>query len=240
MVATTGYGQVRAAKVALATNIFPNLVKRARLYVVPVWDYVLMTEPLTAAQLDDIGWRGRQGIGDSANQFHYYRLSADNRILWGGYDAIYNFGNGMERRHEHRPETYTKLAGSLLRHVPAARRHSVQPCLGWCHRHVDPILRLLGAGLRRKGRLCHGLHRPRRGRDPFRGPGDARPARRGSEPSGPTCSSSGASRHRSRPSPFGTPGSNSRGGRSTGQTEVDGRRNVWLRSLDRLGLGFDS
>ena len=36
--------------------------------------------------------RHRQGIGDSANQFHYYRLTADNRILWGGYDAIYHFG----------------------------------------------------------------------------------------------------------------------------------------------------
>jgi glycine/D-amino acid oxidase-like deaminating enzyme len=47
MVATTGYGQVVAPKVALATNIFPNLVKRARAYVIPVWDYVLMTEPLS-------------------------------------------------------------------------------------------------------------------------------------------------------------------------------------------------
>ena len=48
MVATTPLRKHRAAKVALATNIFPNLVKRARLYVVPVWDYVLMTEPLGA------------------------------------------------------------------------------------------------------------------------------------------------------------------------------------------------
>ena len=98
MVAATGYGQVRAPKVALATNIFPNLVRRARSYVIPVWDYVLMTEPLSAEQLGSIGWQNRQGIGDGGNQFHYYRLSADNRILWGGYDAIYHYGNGLERR----------------------------------------------------------------------------------------------------------------------------------------------
>ena len=39
-----------------------------------------------------IGWRNRQGVGDTANQFHYYRLTADNRILWGGYDAVYYNG----------------------------------------------------------------------------------------------------------------------------------------------------
>ena len=88
MVASTGYGQVQAPKVALATNIFPSLVRRARSYVIPVWDYVLMTEPLSSEQMDAIGWQGRQGIGDGGIQFHYYRLSSDNRILCGGYEAI--------------------------------------------------------------------------------------------------------------------------------------------------------
>ena len=81
-------GVVCAKKVALGTNAFPSLVRRLRPYIVPVYDYVLVTEPLTAAQLAEIGWRNRQGIGDVGNQFHYYRLTEDNRILWGGYDAI--------------------------------------------------------------------------------------------------------------------------------------------------------
>ena len=34
-------------------------------YIVPVYDYALMTEPLTAAQLAAIGWPNRQGVGDS-------------------------------------------------------------------------------------------------------------------------------------------------------------------------------
>src|SRR5580704_1469823 len=88
-------GVVRAVQVALATSAFPALVRRLRPFVVPVYDYVLMTEPLSAAQRAGIGWRNRQGIGDSGNQFHYYRLTADDRILWGGYDAIYHFGRGI-------------------------------------------------------------------------------------------------------------------------------------------------
>ena len=76
----------------LATNVFPSLLKRNRFSTVPVYDYVLATEPLTDAQLDRIGWQHRQGVSDAANQFHYYRVSMDNRIVWGGYDAVYHFG----------------------------------------------------------------------------------------------------------------------------------------------------
>jgi glycine/D-amino acid oxidase-like deaminating enzyme len=74
-------GRVVANRVALATNVFPSLLKRNRLMTVPVYDYVLMTEPLSDDQLDEIGWGDRQGISDLANQFHYYRLSRDNRRL---------------------------------------------------------------------------------------------------------------------------------------------------------------
>ena len=67
-------------------------------YLVPVYDYVLMTEPLSAAQLASIGWQDRQGWATAANQFHYYRLTRDNRILWGGYDAVYYYGSRIVGR----------------------------------------------------------------------------------------------------------------------------------------------
>jgi glycine/D-amino acid oxidase-like deaminating enzyme len=87
-------GLVRARRVALATSVYkPPLLRRMRSYVVPVWDYALVTEPLTPEQQATIGWRNRQGVGDLANRFHYYRLTADDRILWGGFDAIYRYGN---------------------------------------------------------------------------------------------------------------------------------------------------
>lgn len=110
MAVRTPYGSIRARRVALGTNIFPNLVKRVRSYTVPVYDYALMTEPLSTDQLASIGWKNRQGLGDSANQFHYFRLSADNRILWGGYDAIYPYGGRVRAEYDDRPETYAKLA----------------------------------------------------------------------------------------------------------------------------------
>ena len=110
--------RVRAGRVALATNAFPSLLARTRLLTVPVYDYVLMTEPLTADQKAAIGWDHRQGVGDSANQFHYYRLSADDRILWGGYDAVYHYGGRVRERYEERPSSYRRLAEHFLTTFP--------------------------------------------------------------------------------------------------------------------------
>ena len=51
-------------------------------------------------------WQNRQGIGDSGNQFHYYRLTDDNCIIWGGYDAIYHFAGRIDSALDQRPATY--------------------------------------------------------------------------------------------------------------------------------------
>ncbi len=114
----TAHGALRARHVLLATNAFPPLVRAIRHRIVPVYDYVLVTEPLSPAQRAAIGWAGREGVSDSANQFHYYRLTRDGRILWGGYDAIYHFGNGMGRHLEQRHATYAVLAENFARTFP--------------------------------------------------------------------------------------------------------------------------
>ncbi|BCW45010.1 FAD-dependent oxidoreductase [Arthrobacter sp. StoSoilB5] len=113
---------VRASKVALATNVFQPLLKRARPFTVPVYDYALMTEPLTEEQMDAVGWRNRQGVTDLNNRFHYYRITRDlegrNRILFGGYDAIYNFGGRMKPEYEQNAETSRKLAAHFFATFP--------------------------------------------------------------------------------------------------------------------------
>ena len=114
----TSSGRVDAARAVLATNVFPSLLARNRLMTVPVYDYVLMTEPLTAEQLASIGWRDRQGIGDMANQFHYYRITKDDRILFGGYDAVYHYGRKVRPEYENRPQTWRALASHFFTTFP--------------------------------------------------------------------------------------------------------------------------
>ena len=53
----TQYGEVESKRVALATNAFPPLLKRLSLYMVPVYDYVLMTEPLSNRSASQLAGR---------------------------------------------------------------------------------------------------------------------------------------------------------------------------------------
>jgi glycine/D-amino acid oxidase-like deaminating enzyme len=114
----TPLGHVRAGRVALGTNAFPPLIRRTKLYVVPVYDYCMATEPLNAQQMEAIGWGRRQGLSDTNNQFHYYRLTADNRIVWGGYDAVYYFNSAFGPEHEHRFDTWAKLSTNFFNTFP--------------------------------------------------------------------------------------------------------------------------
>ncbi|WP_221934863.1 NAD(P)/FAD-dependent oxidoreductase [Georgenia yuyongxinii] len=111
-------GTVTAQRVALATNAFPSLLRRTRWHTVPVYDYAIVTEPLTPEQLDAIGWRHRQGLADLNNRFHYYRLTADNRILFGGYDAIYHYGRALRPGHDQNEETFSRLVAHLYATFP--------------------------------------------------------------------------------------------------------------------------
>ncbi|MFJ6417963.1 NAD(P)/FAD-dependent oxidoreductase [Paeniglutamicibacter sp. NPDC091659] len=114
----TGAGTVNAKKVALATNVFPSLLKRHRLHTIPVYDYALMTEPLTEAQREAIGWHNNTGLTDMNNRFHYSRPTVDEnggwRILFGGYDAVYHYGRTVKPEYDNNPETFRKLAAHFV------------------------------------------------------------------------------------------------------------------------------
>ncbi|WP_145942517.1 NAD(P)/FAD-dependent oxidoreductase [Corynebacterium glyciniphilum] len=118
MIVDTDQGSVTAHRIALATNVFPTLLKKTTFHTVPVYDYALMTEPLTDAQMDAIGWRHREGLDDVTNRFHYFRLTADNRILWGGWDAVYHFGKRVLPKYDQRPETFETLARQFYEMFP--------------------------------------------------------------------------------------------------------------------------
>jgi glycine/D-amino acid oxidase-like deaminating enzyme len=117
-VQVAGGGVVTADHVLVGTSAYSSWLRRLVPVFVPVYDYVLMTEPLSDAQRSAIGWAGREGLGDAGNQFHYARWSADNRILWGGYDAIYHPGNRVGPGYDLRPATFHALEEHFLDYFP--------------------------------------------------------------------------------------------------------------------------
>ncbi|MFJ8142180.1 NAD(P)/FAD-dependent oxidoreductase [Streptomyces sp. NPDC096013] len=239
MAVRTPYGSVRARRVALGTNVFPNLVKRVRPYTVPVYDYALMTEPLSADQLASIGWKNRQGLGDSANQFHYFRLSADNRILWGGYDAIYPYGGRVRAEYDDRPETYAKLAEHFFTCFPQLEG------LGFSHAWggaIDTCSRFSAFfGTAHQGKVAYAAG--------FTGLGVGA-TRFGADVmldllAGERTERTELEMVRRKPLPF-PPEPFAWTGIALTKWSLahadshGGRRNLWLKTMDRLGLGFDS
>jgi glycine/D-amino acid oxidase-like deaminating enzyme len=109
---------VTADHVVVATSAYSGWLGRLSNQFVPVYDYVLVSDPMTPEQRESIGWQRRQGMSDANNQFHYFRLTADDRILWGGYDAIYHFGNGVGQQFDRRPATFEMLERQLRAAFP--------------------------------------------------------------------------------------------------------------------------
>lgn len=239
----TPHGSVRASRVALATNAFPSLLWRLRPMTVPVYDYVLMTEPLSPAQLASVGWDGREGVGDAAHQFHYYRLTRPGpdgpRILWGGYDAVYYPGSQISRRRELAGRTHELLARQFFATFPQLEG------LRFTHRWggvIDTCTRFTAFyGTAYDGRVGYASG--------YTGLGVAA-TRFGADVvldllEGEATERTSLRMVRERPLPF-PPEPLRYAGITLTRRSLDaadrqgGRRNLWLRSLDRAGLGFDS
>jgi glycine/D-amino acid oxidase-like deaminating enzyme len=117
-VLTAAGATVRADQVVVATSAYSGWLRRLSPLFVPVYDYALVSAPLTPAQRASIGWSRRQGLSDANNQFHYFRLTADDRILWGGYDAIHHFGSRVAPELDRRPQTFERLEAQFFRAFP--------------------------------------------------------------------------------------------------------------------------
>ncbi len=246
----TASGAVTAERVLLATSAFKVPVAAIRRRVVPVYDYVLVTEPLSRSQWDSLGWQNHQGMSDSSNQFHYYRpidggpdaATAERpggRILWGGYDAIYNFGGRVEDAAYQRDQSFAGLAQRFFTAFPQLEGVRFSHRWGGAIDTCSRFFAFYGTTL--EGRVGWAV--------------------------GHTGLGVGASRFSAtlaldildgvenevthlkyataKPVPF--PPEPLRWGviqftrnRLAAADRNDGRRGLWLRTLDRLGLGFDS
>ncbi len=239
IVLATDGGRITADAVALGTNVFPSLLKRNRLMTVPVYDYVLMTEPLTDAQLASIGWPNRQGLADSANQFHYYRLSADNRILFGGYDAIYHLGGKVRPEYEDRMESHRRLAEHFFTTFP--QLEGVRFTHRWAGA-IDSSSRFCAFfGTARRGRVAYATGFTGLGVGAARFAADVMLDKL----SGVSTERTELRMVREKPIPFppepaAAIGINLVRAAMNQADHNDGKRNLFLKALDAVGMGFDS
>jgi glycine/D-amino acid oxidase-like deaminating enzyme len=239
MAVRTYSGRVETLRVALTTAAHAPLLKRLNAYVVPVFDHVVVTAPLPADVLAALRWQDRQGIGDSGNQFHYYRLTDDDRILFGGYDAVYQAGERPGSRLERDDDLTARLVEHLHQTFPQVVDVPVE--YTWAGA-IDTCSRFSAFwGTAYGARVAYSVG--------FTGLGVGA-SRFGADVVLDLLLREDTARTRlkmvrSKPLPFPP--------EPVRQTVIDmtrrslarsdeqqGKRDLWLQTLDRLGLGFDS
>jgi glycine/D-amino acid oxidase-like deaminating enzyme len=235
----TAQGRVRARRAILATSAFPPLLRSLRRYIAPVYDYALVSEPLSQAQRSAVGWQRRQGLSDSGNQFHYYRLTADDRILFGGFDAVYRFGGPVSPRLDDHEPSFARLSQHFFATFPQLAG------LRFSHR--------FGGAIDTCSRFCVFFGTAYNGRVSYAtgytglGVGATRFGARIALDLVDGCPTPATQLRfvRQKPVPFPPEPLRSLGIRLTvnrlaAADRNGGRRGLWLQALDRLGLGFDS
>ena len=114
VIVKTPRAQVEAKQVILATNGFKSLLRRNRMHTVPVYDYAIVTEPISDEQREAMGWQLEQGLTTMNSRFHYMRLLTDSegrtRMLLGGYDALYFYGRKVKPEYDCSESTFRRLA----------------------------------------------------------------------------------------------------------------------------------
>ena len=222
----------------LATSAFPALLGAMRRRVVPVYDHALMTEPLGEEHWAAVGWRGYQGLSDAGNRFHYYRarstVASFGEATTPSTTMAAPFGpssNGAGPPSISSPSTSLRRSRSL--------RGCAYARLGGRDRYLHAPLSVLG-----DGRMAAASPMP------LATPEWVSASRVSGRWSGSTCSTVGQREPTyltltsTKPLPW--PPEPLRAGVvrltswSLGRADArEGRRNLWLRTLDRCGLGFD-
>ncbi len=149
-------GNVHADRVVFATNAYSALFGGLAAKQTPILNHIVLTAPLTRAQLESVGWRSRCGVEDARNMLHYYRLTVDNRILIGGGDVTPVYGQQLHEHHDdnvflhlerHLLELFPQLEGVVFTHRwsgPVSIAVDMAPIIGTLGRHKKA---LFAAGL---------------------------------------------------------------------------------------------
>jgi glycine/D-amino acid oxidase-like deaminating enzyme len=153
--ALTAVGNVRARWVVRATEAYTAGLPGLRRVLVPMNSSMIVTEPLSPAVWEEIGWEGREVLSDSAHVYVYLQRTEDGRIAIGGRGVPYRFASHTDGRGETAAATVASLRAKLHTMFPATASveidHAWSGVLGvprdWCVSvNADPESGLAWAG----------------------------------------------------------------------------------------------
>lgn len=125
-----GGGKVLARRVVVATAGYTDRLGWLPGRIIPMQLQALATEPLPAEVLNTIGWHRREGIVEARRIFNYFRLTADNRLVFGG--GAPRSASPGKREMETLPRNVQRaLADSLFLTFPELADQGIRITHGW-------------------------------------------------------------------------------------------------------------
>ena len=139
----TARGHARAKTIVLAGESYLSRFPQLRRRVMPVYSLITLTEPLSPADWQAIGWEAREGLSSATHMVKYLTHTADGRILFGGRGAPYHFGSRIKDEYDRHAPTLRMLQDDVRAWFPMLKdvrfTHSWGGPLGWPRDYVPTV-----------------------------------------------------------------------------------------------------
>jgi glycine/D-amino acid oxidase-like deaminating enzyme len=117
----TARGSVQARTIVLAGEAYLSRLPALHRRVLPVYSLIVLTEPLSDAQWEAIGWQGHECTASMRYTVDYLSRTVDGRILFGGRGAPYHFGSHIDPAFDRHAPTHAMLRAMLVQWFPMLR-----------------------------------------------------------------------------------------------------------------------
>lgn len=119
---TDKFGEVwRCKRLVVTTNAYSYQLGMFKSGLIPIYTYIVATEPLTPTQWKAVGWDKRNGIETAFRLIHYMRPTKDGRILLGGKTAYYYFGHQVNEKYDEHEKLFSRLQHDMQKLFPGLK-----------------------------------------------------------------------------------------------------------------------
>jgi glycine/D-amino acid oxidase-like deaminating enzyme len=114
----TRRGDVHAKTIVLCGEAYLSRLRKLSRQIIPVYSLMTLTEPLSAADWAEIGWKERECIDSCRLTIEYIAKTADGRILFGGRGAPYHFGSRIDDEYDRHAPTIKMFRENVRKWFP--------------------------------------------------------------------------------------------------------------------------
>jgi glycine/D-amino acid oxidase-like deaminating enzyme len=123
----TAGGTVRAKAIVLGTNGYTPKLGYLRDALFPLHSHVFATDPLSAEQQQELGWRAHAGFSDDYDRISYSVLTKEGHLVFGGgSNQSYQYLFGNRTAYPGSPDTaqkaFQRMGDTLGNYLPMSRK----------------------------------------------------------------------------------------------------------------------